>query len=69
MELLKTNHCCCCIDLRTGGLILGYLLAFSGIYGIFSGLMNGPAYILPNCTYRLSQFPYCDLILKFISFP
>lgn len=34
MRLLRTDSCCLFLDLRTGGLILGYIGLFGGIFGL-----------------------------------
>lgn len=45
MQLLHTTKCCCCADLRMGGIILGVL----GALGALGNLKYGAAGIVPLC--------------------
>lgn len=44
MGVLYAEKCCCCIQLRTGGLILGWLGLINSILGFGSALKTQPSY-------------------------
>lgn len=60
MQLLKTKKCCGCMDLRTGGLVIGYLSLFGAFINLEAPNAMG---IGPFGMYLL----FCQVVFSFIS--
>lgn len=54
MGWLTTDSCCCCISVRSGGLILGILGLLSGIFGIFGYIAKSDIYINQLAEHNIS---------------
>lgn len=60
MGCLKTDNCCCCFSLRTGGLIIGWFGVISSTMGIVANQSESIDYIRFINKYHLE--PRVDLI-------
>lgn len=54
MGWLDTDHCCCCISVRTGGIIMGWFGVIGGVLGIIAYAIKWDAYLNQLAVQKIS---------------